>query len=454
MSSFLSSDCIAAISTPLGQGGIGVVRVCGDGARSLAEKFFRTTSGDVFNSWESNRAVTGWVVDGDGRRLDRCVLLYFEKGKSYTGDETVEFFCHGSPLLLEKLLSLLISSGARQAEPGEFTKRAYLNGRLDLAMAEGVIDTIRASSEAALYQATRKLCGEFSRKLEKIRGDLLNIMAEIEVGLDFSEHNEGGTEEGVLLERLEEVGGCLRAFSSTYRFGKGLDEGFRVVIAGRPNSGKSSLFNKLIGETRAIVSEEAGTTRDYIEKDVEWDNLPIKLVDIAGLSQNTANNIERVGIEIGKEQIERADLVVWLRDISLCNGDDLLDIDFEKLMVVGSKGDLLQGDRPEDVELVTSSLTGEGIEELKGAVVNRLWPIRDRGNMDGIVLTSLRQKVCIDRAFAHVDSAVSLLRGKGDIELVCSEIRGAVCEIDSVLGKGDVVEDMLDAVFSEFCIGK
>lgn len=465
-------ECIVSVATPPGRGGIGVIRLSGEGARRIAWRVFRPLKSDLH--WEelpSHRALFGTLVDPqDGAFLDEGLFLYLREGQSYTGEETVELQGHGSPLLLETLLQHLLAGGARLAEAGEFTKRAFLNGRLDLTMAEGVRDLIEARSALALRQAQKKLRGELSSLIEKLRRELLELRAEVEAQLDFPEESIPLPEAEQLCERLRAVRHRLLQLQESYRTGQLIKEGFHVVLAGPPNVGKSSLFNALLGRDRAIVSPHPGTTRDYLEAEVEWENIPIILIDIAGISKKTVDFVEKVGIEKGNEQIEKADLILFVDDLSNVYNQENIDIsEFdqkENIIKVGNKSDLIDKVKLQEFEkkfhYFVSAKENIGINKLKSAVIDIFNTSHNNGagndklgENNYILLTSLWQKQKISNTIKALDKSIELIKQwDGVQEIIAAELADGCNSLGDILGADKNTEELLDVVFSKFCIGK
>ena len=306
-----SQEVIAAISTPPGEGGIAIVRLSGDEAWDVARRVFRSRKlGFVPRPW---RVSLGDILDSKGERIDECLCTYFKGPKSFTGEDVVEFNVHGGSFVAGRVLESLLEQGARLASPGEFTKRAFLNGRLDLSQAEAVIDIIRSNSDVALRNAGHHLQGQLSREIGDVRGMLLSIMAQIEVSIDFPEHDIPTVTHGQITQTLETAAGTLAILIDTTRAGRVAREGLKVVLVGRPNAGKSSLLNRLAGRERAIVAEVAGTTRDTVEVDLNIEGVLISLVDTAGLRESV-DLVESLGIARTQAAIEQADVLLVLLD--------------------------------------------------------------------------------------------------------------------------------------------
>ncbi|MFN7018022.1 MAG: tRNA uridine-5-carboxymethylaminomethyl(34) synthesis GTPase MnmE [Fimbriimonadales bacterium] len=450
------SDIIAAIATPPGEGGIGIVRVSGVGAIALAERLFQRRG---CKPLQSHRVYLGTVHDPDtGRVLDRALLIPFRAPHSYTGEDVAEFHCHGSPYLLRCVLELLCRLGARPAEPGEFTLRAFLNGKLDLAQAEAVADLIRARSDAQLRSALALHEGRLSKQIQSLSDALLGVIASVEAHIDFSEEI-GELEPQTLIPSVQSLIRQLQTLLQGARAGRILREGARVALIGRPNVGKSSLLNALLGEERAIVTEIPGTTRDTIEESFQIEGVPIVILDTAGL-RASADVVEQMGIERAHRAAKQADLILFVYDLTASDKE----VDRELLrrlppetpkVLVGNKADLsrppfatLTADEP---TVIISALTGAGLDALRQAILNAL-QLACLGE-ETATLTHQRHIHAVQRAKAGLLQALESLQAGMPPDIVAIDLRGAWLALGEITG-ASADDELVNRIFREFCIGK
>lgn len=477
------SDTIAAIATPPGEGGIAVVRIAGPDAGKIGMALFRPMIGGTPRSFESHRIYHGRIHDTrTGEALDEVLLLYFAPGKSYTGEETVEISCHGGPFVARRILEAALSSGARPAGPGEFTRRAFLAGRIDLAQAEAVADLIAASSDRELINARRQLDGALSDMVSAEASTLNEALAEVESRIDFPDEEDiSALPVGRLRDLLGKVLKNLRNLSETYREGRVLREGYRVVIVGRANVGKSSLLNRLLGADRAIVTPEPGTTRDVIEERVILRGVPFILTDTAGLRNAGADPRvrpsipEELGIRRAFAEVDArcADPGGGLLLVVLDSSEPLTDDDIRALdaareaphIIALNKSDLPRAIDPAKLPepfrhekyIAISALKGSGMGDLMDALVARRTggvgaDPRVRPTSEGYLLTSARHKAAVDRAVESLDNALDILETQSP-EIVALELRLAREALNEIAGAA-MPDDILDIIFSRFCIGK
>jgi len=460
--SFGLDDTITAISTPLGEGGIGIVRVSGKDAIKIADKIFR---GKLPPSQMSSHTVHyGEIINPQTAEvIDEVLLTVFREPKSYTAEDLVEISCHGGYLVLSKVLEQALNCGARLAEPGEFTLRAFVNGRIDLSQAEAVAELIRSKTDLGHKLALRHLKGDLSEKINSYRDRLIDILARIEVEIDFSEEDIEPIDKKEALREMESIEKDLESLLATYHDGKILREGLNVVIIGKPNVGKSSLLNALLKEDRAIVTSIPGTTRDIISEYANFKGIPVRLVDTAGyrISKDT---IELEGIRRTKIEMSEADIILLAIDTSLeVEAEDLEleeQIKNSKYLIVLNKIDIGSDDlvkRNEEKfkdkpKVKVSALKGDGIENLKEVIVSCAMTLK-KDQTQGVILSSLRHKDALTRAKKSLSLAKDSLQKNLSPEFVALDLKSALDAIGEVIGK-TVTEDILNKIFSEFCIGK
>jgi tRNA modification GTPase len=449
-------DTIVAIATPPGRGGIGVVRLAGPASKSIASQMLRLSAG---REMEAGRALFAELIEIEGgERIDEVVATWFQAPHSYTTDEIVEISCHGSPVVLHRVLEMAIAQGARLAEPGEFTQRAFLNGRLDLTQAEAVRDLIEAQTLYQAKVAARQLKGSLSCSLLPLKEKLIALIARLEAGIDFAEDDISIMPADQILSAMEEVIVLLRDLDASFAFGKVVHEGLTLAIVGRPNVGKSSLFNRLVERERAIVTALPGTTRDLVTETVAVGGIPVRLVDTAGIRE-AMDEAEYIGIRKSMEALADSDLVLVVLDAS----DELNTVDRELLadvtgrpaIVVLNKADLKE--RCEELSLTelptlrTSAVTGEGIAELRAEILRT---VRGGAAEDGgAMLTNLRQQTQVRSALGALAAAQSSVRMDVPHEMVLLDLYNALRALDELTG-ATTADDILTLIFSTFCIGK
>ncbi|SCY83719.1 tRNA uridine-5-carboxymethylaminomethyl(34) synthesis GTPase MnmE [Desulfoluna spongiiphila] len=458
--SYLDFDTIAAIATPVGRGGIGIIRVSGQQAVSIAMTFFRSASG--VTRPKSHRVYYGTFEDGKGVPLDEVILFYMKGPKSYTAEDCVEIQSHASPVVMRQILDLLIEAGARLAEPGEFTKRAYLNGRINLSQAEAVIDLINARTTTSHEMAISMVKGELGETIAGLRESLKQITVTLEAILDFPDDvDEEIQAETIRGQLAATVAPSLVALIENFDQSDIFRHGIRVVIAGPPNSGKSSLLNRLSGQDRAIVTNVPGTTRDLIDEFIHIDGIAFQVTDTAGI-RTTDDPVEKIGIERTLSRIEASDLVLYLVDGSHDVEGEVLSqirdyVGSRQCLVLVNKADLSPGGaadalKTEGIEhLVVSVKTGEGMDAVKEAVVAR---ILARLPEDRSALVPNRRQVALVRkALNNVENAVEGIDSHLSFDAISIDIRSAMDLMGEILGE-EVPVDILDEIFSNFCIGK
>ncbi|HEY8345468.1 MAG TPA: tRNA uridine-5-carboxymethylaminomethyl(34) synthesis GTPase MnmE [Bacillota bacterium] len=463
----IDNDTISAISTAQGAGGIGIVRVSGKDAFKIGEKILRHPSGKPIQTWPERRVRLGIVVQTDGRILDEVVFFAFKSPKSYTGEDLLEIQGHGGIENLQLILAATLEAGARLAEPGEFTKRAFLNGRLDLTQAEAVIDLITAQTELAHQAAVYQLSGGFSQILREIEGKLFKILVPIEAAIDYPEEEIPPLEREEALNTIKSVKAKIRNLIDQAERGRILQETATVVLAGRPNVGKSSLLNALLNEERAIVTPIPGTTRDFVTETINLQGLPLRIVDTAGLRE-IDDPVEKEGVNRSWELIKKADLILFIIDSAF--GLSVEDRDFlkeiyqnihrRKLLFVLNKSDLpakinpteVSSIYPEEKILSISALTREGIEELKQAIRSELMG-EDFSPEHPILVTRLRHKKALEKTEEILDQVEKGIKSGISEDLIAFDLRDAIDSLGEITGRS-VNEDIINAIFSQFCVGK
>ncbi|MBI5657761.1 MAG: tRNA uridine-5-carboxymethylaminomethyl(34) synthesis GTPase MnmE [Geobacter sp.] len=453
------ADTIAAISTPLGEGGIGILRISGPDARRIAERIFlRTNSGGLL----SHRFYYGEIVDPASLSpLDEGLMVFMRAPRSFTREDVVELHCHGGYLLVQQILALILNQGARLAAPGEFTRRAFLNGRIDLLQAESVIDVIRGKTDAALALAQHQREGRLSRLIAEARQHLVHVLALLEAYVDFPEDEIGGFHREQLDSRCSAAQLIIAQLLGSYDEGRVLRDGVSVLIAGKPNAGKSSLLNTLLREKRAIVTAIPGTTRDMIQEVVNIGGLPVTLIDTAGVRE-TGDEVEQEGVRRTMEAIPRADLVLFLVDGSrpYDSDDELIctALTGRRFLLVKNKSDLtemmeLPTGLSEVSPLVISTKTGAGIEHLKEAVCREFLHGRAVDSREFVALSRARHRDALVKCqSALVQFGESLAAGLPP-EIVAVDLREALSALGEVTGE-TTPDEVLDLVFSQFCVGK
>ncbi len=464
-------DTITAISTPLGEGGIGIVRISGKDSIKIAERMFKGEK--PISQLPSHRVNYGEIVDSEtGEVIDVVLLTLFIAPKSYTAEDLVEISCHGGQLVLTRVLEQALKFGARLAEPGEFTLRAFINGRIDLSQAEAVAEVIRAKTDLGLKLALKHLKGNLSEKINDYRDRLVDILARLEVEIDFSDEDVESINRDQIVKEIESIEKDLGILLATYDEGKILKEGLNVVIVGKTNVGKSSLLNALLKEDRAIVTPIPGTTRDVISEFANFRGIPVRLVDTAGyrISEDT---IELEGIKRTKIEMSEADLLLLIIDTSSEIDEEDLElkrqVGHSKYLLVLNKIDVaspnliakneqalkdgsVEDDNCRRDVVKVSALTGDGLERLKEIVASSSTR-RHRDQTQGVLLSSLRHKDALTRAKVSLSLAKKSLKNKMSPEFVALDLKAALDAIGEVVGK-TVTDDILNKIFSEFCIGK
>jgi tRNA modification GTPase len=458
-------DTIVAVATPAGRGGIGVVRLAGTEARAIASPMLR-----LKHELEPGRAVFGELIEPEsGERLDEIVVLFFQKPHSYTTDDIVEISAHGSPVVLRHIVELALERGARLAEPGEFTMRAFLNGRIDLTQAEAVRDLIESQTLYQAKVAAQQLEGALAKRLRPIKELLVNLIAAMEAGVDFAEDDVSVMPPEQILERVSQVRQPLEALAATFGYGKVVHEGLTLAIVGRPNVGKSSLFNRLVERERAIVTATPGTTRDLVTETVAIGGIPVRLVDTAGI-RAASDEAESIGVRKTMEAIAEADVVLVVVDVSAKPDESPPeDPEIRKLtegrasrrIIVLNKIDLNRkpfgiaapaGTPHEQMRYsMTSALNGEGVDHLRSQILDVIGD--GAGEHESGFLTNARHQGLVREALKSLDAATEAVRMRMPHEMILLDLYGALRQLDEITG-ATTADDILNRIFSSFCIGK
>jgi tRNA modification GTPase len=446
----IAGETIAAISTPAGEGAIALVRVSGVDAIAVADKIFRGK--EKPSRFVSHVQHFGEILDATDRLIDQVMLSIHRAPASYTGEDLVEISCHGGALVSAKVLEACLRADARAARPGEFTERAFLNGKMDLTQAEAVIDLIRATTDLALRSATEQLEGRLGENIRKIRDQLISLLAHIDASIDFPEEGIAPDEGKTLRARLDSVREEIAALLATADQGRILREGVRVVIYGTTNAGKSSLLNRLLGYDRVIVSQTHGTTRDTIEETVNLDGVPIRLLDTAGL-RASASELEREGIARTEKSLQVADLRLHIADRNAPRPPHFDERACEaNEIVVLNKSDLPENSDWKNFRaLRISCVTGEGLPQLQKEILARIG--KQNLRPESTVAINTRHRDCLRRALESCDRARAALGKTLSAEYVAVDLNDALRAVGEVIGAVDV-EQILDSVFGQFCIGK
>ena len=458
-----TEDTIVAIATPYGESGIGIIRVSGSLSEFVSNKLFRPRQSD--SQIRSHHMVYGEIVDPDGGRpVDEALMVLMKSPKSYTREDVVEFHCHGGYLVLQKVLELVLEAGARLARPGEFTKRAFLNGRIDLTQAEAVADLIRAKTRKGLEIANQQLRGQIYQRLSDLKEKLISRLALLEAHIDFPEEEIDAISKSSLLEEMRKMAEDVGQWLSTYEEGRLFREGISCAIVGKANVGKSSLLNLLLQKDRAIVTPIPGTTRDVIEDVLNIREIPVRLIDTAGL-RKTHDLIEMEGVRRTRERLAESDFVLLVIDASrVLDGEDLQIIketEGKERVIVANKSDLplfaskeeMEKQFPEDPVVLTSALTGAGMEDLKDAIYHKLIHRDISASAEYVIVANIRHRDALSRTKESLSRVQKGLEENLSLEFIAFEIRSALDEIGEIIGE-TTTEEVLDRIFSQFCIGK
>lgn len=457
----MNFDTIAVISTAPGEGAIGIVRMTGSDSFKISQEIFRPKNTNL-DYFEDKKMIYGHIMDGE-EIVDEVLVTFMYGPKTYTTEDMVEISCHGGVVPLQRILKLLLKKGARMAEPGEFTKRAFLNGRLDLAQAESVMDLISAKTAKGFDVAFSQLKGELSEKVNDLRDKLVEVMAHLEVCIDYPEEDIEEITYTEVIEKFDFVKSKVELLVKSGETGKIIRDGLSTVIVGKPNVGKSSLLNALLKEARAIVTDIPGTTRDIIEEYVNIGGVPLKIVDTAGI-RNTEDVVEKIGVERSKEFFNKADLVIFV----LNSGEELSDEDREimefikekKAIVIINKTDLEQKIQLNEVEnvlhdkvIIRTSVTNEhGIEDLEKAIVDMIYGgvVKSKENS---YVSNVRHMDALEKAFDSMNEAIKAAHDMMPYDFIMVDVKNAYEYLGEISGE-TIEDDLVTKIFSNFCLGK
>ena len=457
-------ETIAAISTATGSGGIGIIRMSGEKCFEILKKIFVTPQELDWNNIKGYTIKYGYIVNAETKeKIDEVLVSFFKNPKSYTRENMCEINSHGGIVVERKILEQCLKNGAELAEPGEFTKRAFLNGRIDLSQAESVIELINAKSDREAHESLNQLQGELSRKINSIKFKILDIMADIEASIDYPEYDIEELTEEKTIRVLNEVREDLIKLEESFHTGKLIREGIKTAIIGQPNAGKSSLLNAILREDRAIVSEYAGTTRDTIEEFITIKDIPLKIIDTAGI-RDTDNVIEKIGVEKALKIAEDADLVIAIID----NSKELDNEDIKILDIIKSKNAIIvlnkidkedkKAENREEILKVNkpvvkiSAVTKEGIEDLYNEII-KMFNINKIEATNETVITNVRHKNQIDKAVKSIKEAINVAKERQTEDILAIYIKQTLEDLGEITGD-NVSEDIINEIFSKFCLGK
>ena len=455
-------DTIAAIATAPGEGGIGIIRISGEKSLEVAQSIFKSKSGKMIKDYNARTLIYGTIVDGE-KVIDEVLVAYMKGPNSYTAEDVIEINCHGGFISVKKILELILSKDVRLAEAGEFTKRAFLNGRIDLSQAEAIIDVIKSKTDMAHEVAQSQLEGSLAKKIKDLRMNVTEVLAHLTVSIDFSEEDVEEITYQTLETKSFELRNEIKKLYDTAESGKILRDGLKTVIVGKPNVGKSSLLNSILGENRAIVTDIAGTTRDVIEEFVNIKGIPLKIVDTAGIRE-TDDIVEKIGVEKSRESFSTADLVIMVLDASRKLAEEDIEIleslENKKTIVLLNKIDLKPEIEIEKIKeyvneediIEISALKHQGIEELHDKIEAMVYQGSVK-NSSNLMITNSRHKDALFKAYEAINDAIGAIEQRMPYDFIEVDFKN----IWDYLGyiNGDTVrEDLLDTIFANFCIGK
>lgn len=456
-------EAIAAISTPPGYGGIGIIRISGKDSFKIIEKIFKPKNKEK-DKIKGYTMKYGKILDFEGKIIDEVLVTYFVSPKSFTTENMCEINSHGGPIVVKKILELCLENGARMAEPGEFTKIAFLNGRIDLAQSEAIIDMINAKTEKEQQASINQLEGNLSNKINEIREDIMQKIVDIEASIDYPEYDIEEITKGELRKMLERVNIKLKELESNFEKGKLIKDGIKMAIIGRPNAGKSSLLNAILNEDRAIVTEYEGTTRDIIEEFIVIEGIPIKVIDTAGIRNKTEDKIEQIGIEKAKEIAKNADLVIYIIDSSKKIEEEDKEIlkllKDKKVIIVLNKQDLNTeiSEETEEIKKINkpkiklSALKKDGIGQLYKEI-SEMFRLGEIIIDDSVTVTNERHKEIIKNAQKNTNDSINSIDKNMPVDIIQISIKQTLEELGKITGN-TVSEDIIDEIFKKFCLGK
>lgn len=447
---------IAAISTPIGHGGIGIVRMSGDKALEIIKKVFKAKNVGEFKPYTIK---FGTIVNEDGNTLDQVLVSYFKAPKTYTGEDICEINCHGGLIVTKQILELLLKNGAVLAKPGEFTERAFLNGKIDLTQAEAVIDLINSKSERENSVSLKQLEGRLGEKIREIKDEIVDLLVDIEANIDYPEYDVPEVRREKMADVLKDAICKIEKLEATFKSGKILKEGVNTAIVGKPNVGKSSLLNALLNENRAIVTEVAGTTRDTIEEYVTIRNIPLKLIDTAGIRE-TEDVVENIGIEKSKKAIEEAELVIIMLDA----GSGISDEDIELLNLVKAKNHIVLVNKidiksdwdfseiKDENSIEISIKNNVGLEKLEDKI-EEMFNTNELESGEGLMVNNIRHQTLIINAKNQLKNALFSVNSGVPLDMVSIDITNSIQNLGEITGEA-VSEDVIKGIFAKFCLGK
>lgn len=457
-------DTIAAIATAPGDCGIGIVRISGPKSIDIARAIFKPVGRKVIEFLPDRRMHYGFIMDPEtGRKIDEVLMVAMKAPNTYTREDVVEIDCHGGSVPLRNILSIVVNNGARVAEPGEFTKRAFLNGRIDLSQAEAVIDIINSKSDIGLKTAVNQLEGGLSRRIDVFKDKLLSMMSRIEASIDFPEHDIEEMAREDMKEGISQSIEGLERLISTSSTGKIVREGLSTAIIGKPNVGKSSLLNALLRENRAIVTEIPGTTRDIIEEYINIRGIPLRVIDTAGI-RDTDDRIERIGVEKTKRYIDRADLVLLVFDAAMpLSAEDRAVMDIivgKKVIVLINKTDLRIKLEIEEIQrafaghpiVFMSVVEGKGLDVLEDTIYQMVFGGKVKTG-DPVMVTNVRHENCLKRAVASLKDAMASIVAGLPLDIISIDLKEALEALGEITGES-ITDEIVDRIFHDFCIGK
>ena len=454
-------DTIAAISTAIGEGGIAIIRISGERSKEIADNIFEAKNKKPILDMKSYTMKYGYIIDENKNHIDEVIISYMKGPRSFTAEDTIEINCHGGVVATNKVLETVIRQGARLAEPGEFTKRAFLNGRIDLSQAEAVIDIITSKTELSMKSALMQSEGVISKEIRALRDKIISIIAHIEATVDYPEDDLEEVTADEAIKDLQNINEEIKRLIDTSEEGKILREGLSTVIVGKPNVGKSSLLNALTKENRAIVTDVPGTTRDVIEEYISVAGVPIKVIDTAGIRE-TEDIVEKIGVEKSREKISDADLVILMLDsnsgLSEEDKEIINHVRDKKYMVLLNKSDLDNNLTEEDLNFLEcdnvfkiSAKTGSGIDVVKSKIRDLFF--KGEITTNNVIVTNTRHKEALFRAYDSINSAIEALKNTFAIDLASIDIRNAWTFLGEITGDS-LEENIIDKIFKDFCLGK